>query len=201
MPEVTLDVHEKSDGYYQVNTGCVTNANIAPALRQFSERVIYKDTEEAVTAAGHTWHEYLVTEAMGSQGAAGAPEPADEKDRPTLTRPSTTDLNDGRNSLGIYETISFIQEGASRHDIESLGERTAYQYLGVKALVQFRGREIAHTDLGRKLLTRFAEDLAGYGTAEAPPRLEGRNVHILISPVKSSKPAAGSAGAQQGERV
>lgn len=136
MPEVTLDVHEKGYGYYQVNTGCVTNANIAPAIRRFSERVIFKETEQAVTAAGATWHEYLVTEAMGSQGAAGAPEPADEKDRPTLTRPSTTDLNDGRNSLGIYETVSFIQEGASRHDIETLGERTTYQYAGVRALVQ-----------------------------------------------------------------
>jgi hypothetical protein len=143
MPEVTLDVHEKGYGYYQVNTGCVTNANIAPAIRRFSERVIFRETEQEVTAAGATWHEYLVTEAMGSQGAAGAPEPADEKDRPTLTRPSTTDLNDGRNSLGIYETISFIQEGASRHDIETLRERTGYQYAGVKALVQAVARHAA----------------------------------------------------------
>ncbi len=58
----------------------------------------------------------------------------------------------------------------------------------VKAVVQFRGREIAHTDLGRKLLARFAEDLSGFGTAEAPPRMEGRNAHILISPVKSVSP-------------
>ncbi|PYT14028.1 MAG: translation initiation factor IF-3 [Acidobacteria bacterium] len=54
----------------------------------------------------------------------------------------------------------------------------------VKAVVQFRGREIAHTDLGRKLLMRFAEDLAPYGTAEGQPRLEGRNAHVLLSPVK-----------------
>src|SRR5208282_6833574 len=55
----------------------------------------------------------------------------------------------------------------------------------VKAVVQFRGREIAHTDLGRKLLIRFSEDLAPYGTAEGMPRQEGRNAHILISPVKA----------------
>ena len=54
----------------------------------------------------------------------------------------------------------------------------------MKAVVQFRGREIAHTDLGRKLLMRFAEDLAPYGTAEGQPRLEGRNAHVLLSPVK-----------------
>jgi translation initiation factor IF-3 len=66
----------------------------------------------------------------------------------------------------------------------------------VKAVVQFRGREIAHTDLGRKLLMRFAEDLTAYGAVDGSARMEGRNAHILISPVKiqeqkkpSSKPA------------
>jgi translation initiation factor IF-3 len=54
----------------------------------------------------------------------------------------------------------------------------------VKAVVQFRGREIAHTDLGRKLLMRFAQDLAQYGTIEGQPRLEGRSAHVLLSPVK-----------------
>src|SRR5579871_863398 len=57
----------------------------------------------------------------------------------------------------------------------------------VKAVVQFRGREIAHTDLGRKLLMRFAGDLAQYGAAEGMPRQEGRNAHVLISPTKSVK--------------
>src|SRR5947209_20433142 len=58
----------------------------------------------------------------------------------------------------------------------------------VKAVVQFRGREIAHTDLGRKLLLRFAEDLNGIGTIEGQPRLEGRNAHVIISPVKVIAP-------------
>jgi translation initiation factor IF-3 len=57
----------------------------------------------------------------------------------------------------------------------------------VKAVVQFRGREIAHADLGRKLLARFAADLTAYGAAESMPRMEGRNAHILISPAKSVK--------------
>jgi translation initiation factor IF-3 len=59
----------------------------------------------------------------------------------------------------------------------------------VKAVVQFRGREIAHTDLGRKLLMRFAEDLSAYGAADGMARMEGRNAHILISPVKVQVPA------------
>src|SRR5271167_1060490 len=59
----------------------------------------------------------------------------------------------------------------------------------VKAIVQFRGREIAHTDLGRKLLIRFAADLTQYGAVEGQPRLEGRNAHVMISPVKVIPPA------------
>ena len=58
----------------------------------------------------------------------------------------------------------------------------------VKAVVQFRGREIAHTDLGKKLLLKFAEDLAGVGAIEGQPRLEGRNAHVIISPVKATSP-------------
>ncbi len=59
----------------------------------------------------------------------------------------------------------------------------------VKAIVQFRGREIAHTELGKKLLLRFAGDLNGVGTIEGQPRLEGRNAHVIISPVKVIPPA------------
>jgi len=72
----------------------------------------------------------------------------------------------------------------------------------VKAVVQFRGREIAHTDLGRKLLNRFAEDLSAYGAVDGSARMEGRNAHILISPVKAQttvpvKPAAPKAAQTQ----
>src|SRR5579885_199403 len=56
----------------------------------------------------------------------------------------------------------------------------------VKAVVQFRGREIAHVDLGKKLLLRFAEDLTGIGSIEGQPKLEGRNAHVLLSPVKAA---------------
>jgi translation initiation factor IF-3 len=57
----------------------------------------------------------------------------------------------------------------------------------VKAVVQFRGREIAHVDLGQKLLMRFAQDLAEYGAVEGQPKLEGKNAHIIIAPVKQQK--------------
>src|SRR5262249_24418669 len=64
----------------------------------------------------------------------------------------------------------------------------------VKAVVQFRGREIAHADLGKKLLMRFAADLATFGSVEAQPRMEGRNAHILISPTKSASGGGGAGG-------
>src|SRR5437660_12140053 len=58
----------------------------------------------------------------------------------------------------------------------------------VKAVVQFRGREIAHAELGKKLLVRFAEDLAQYGEVAGMLRIEGRKAHILIIPIKGGKP-------------
>jgi len=76
------------------------------------------------------------------------------------------------------------------HDYE-FKKKNAIRFLQegnrVKAVVQFRGREIAHVDLGQKLLTRFAEDLAQYGSIEGYPRLEGRSFHVLISPAKKEK--------------
>jgi translation initiation factor IF-3 len=56
----------------------------------------------------------------------------------------------------------------------------------VKAVVQFRGREIAHTDLGRKLLERFAADINTYGAVDGGIRMEGKNAHVIISPVKAA---------------
>jgi translation initiation factor IF-3 len=41
-------------------------------------------------------------------------------------------------------------------------------------------------DLGKKLLMRFAADLAAYGAVEGQPRLEGRFAHVMISPVKAA---------------
>src|ERR1700694_2221758 len=69
------------------------------------------------------------------------------------------------------------------HAIRFLGEGNR-----VKAVAQFRGREIAHVDLGKKLLLRFSQDLVQYGAVEGQPRLEGRNAHVIISPLQTAKP-------------
>ncbi len=138
MPEVTLDIHEKGNDYYRVSTGCVSNININPELERYSRQQIFPALEKSVSTDGFTWHEYLVSEAMGSNQAAGAPDrPAQGQRRETLLRPSTTDLNDGRNSLGIYNTLSFIQECSSQHDLPTLQERSQWQYSGIHALIRF----------------------------------------------------------------
>ena len=53
-----------------------------------------------------------------------------------------------------------------------------------KVTLRFRGREMAHQDLGVKLLKRIEDDLAEYGAVEQYPRLEGRQMVMTVGPVK-----------------
>ena len=92
----------------------------------------------------------------------------------------------------VFDNLSSGHEWALRWGVFERGDLAdqasivaAIRRHDVKAVVQFRGREIAHSELGKKLLVRFAEDLAQYGEVESSPRMEGRNAHILISPKKS----------------
>lgn len=52
----------------------------------------------------------------------------------------------------------------------------------VKATIMFRGREIVHTELGRKLLDRLAEDMKDLCTVERHPKLEGKNMIMILAP-------------------
>ena len=53
-----------------------------------------------------------------------------------------------------------------------------------KVTLRFRGREMAHTELGRKLLDRLVLDLAEVGTVEQRPLMEGRQMVMVITPKK-----------------
>ncbi len=144
MPEVTLDLHEKGDDYYRVSLGCVSNVNIAAPIQELERSVILADVEKSLAKSRVTFHEYLVTEEMGVNTAAGANlRPEERAGREEMTRYSTTDLNDGRNSLGIYETLSFIQECASRQDLATLEDRSRWQYLGARFLCEAVARRSA----------------------------------------------------------
>ena len=52
----------------------------------------------------------------------------------------------------------------------------------VKVSVRFRGREMAHTDIGRDLLVRFAESVAEVANLDKEPKMEGRSMSIFLSP-------------------
>ena len=54
----------------------------------------------------------------------------------------------------------------------------------VKVTIMFRGREMAHTELGRRILDRLVEDLQGVAVVEAPPKQDGRNMIMVIAPTR-----------------
>lgn len=54
----------------------------------------------------------------------------------------------------------------------------------VKVTIMFRGREMAHTELGRKILDRLVGDLDELAQVEQMPKLDGRNMVMVISPTR-----------------
>lgn len=54
-----------------------------------------------------------------------------------------------------------------------------------KITVRFRGREMSHMELGAQLMTRLQADLDPYGTAEQLPKLEGRQMVMVVGPKKA----------------
>lgn len=56
-----------------------------------------------------------------------------------------------------------------------------------KITLRFRGREIAHHELGRDLLERIQKDLEEYGTVEQFPKMEGRQMVMMMSPLSKKK--------------
>ncbi|MEL6774081.1 MAG: translation initiation factor IF-3, partial [Pseudomonadota bacterium] len=67
--------------------------------------------------------------------------------------------------------------------------RSVTKFLGegdkVKVTLRFRGREMAHQELGRDLLHRVAGDIESLGKVEAMPKLEGRQMTMVIAPQKT----------------
>lgn len=55
----------------------------------------------------------------------------------------------------------------------------------VRATIMFRGREMTHTELGRRLLDRLAEDMEELATIEAYPTQDGRNMVMVLAPIKN----------------
>jgi translation initiation factor IF-3 len=53
-----------------------------------------------------------------------------------------------------------------------------------KVSLRFRGRELAHQHLGQELVQRIREDLSEFGTVEQEPKMEGRQIVMVLAPVK-----------------
>jgi translation initiation factor IF-3 len=68
----------------------------------------------------------------------------------------------------------------------------------VKITIMFRGREVYHPELGKALLDRIAEEMNGTAKVEAAPRLDGRNMTMVLAPEKRSQRAGGARGNHQG---
>lgn len=130
MPEVTLDVHEYNAvleswakaGYLkdaEEMLGGVTNLNIDPEIIDFSRNVFIPETGKAIEKDGFRFHRYIVGD------------PFEE----SVVRYSTTAINDGRQSMGIYNSLSFIIEGKRYGNLTNeIERRTAGQ---VSAIINF----------------------------------------------------------------
>ena len=73
------------------------------------------------------------------------------------------------------------------HDFDTR-KKNAQNYLikghKIKVSLRFKGRQMAHTELGRDVLIRFADELKDVATIEAAPKLEGRNMTMILAPIK-----------------
>jgi translation initiation factor IF-3 len=71
----------------------------------------------------------------------------------------------------------------------------------VKITIMFRGREMAHPDQGLSILERLADDLKDQAVIESQPKMEGRNMHMLIAPLPANaKKKADKKKADKAER-
>ena len=71
----------------------------------------------------------------------------------------------------------------------------------VKIPIMFRGREMAHPEQGLSILERLADDLKDLAVVESQPKMEGRNMHMLVAPLpKDAKKKSESTDTDKGEK-
>ena len=139
MPEVTLDVHEYNAvlkrwaeaGYYkdaEEMLGGVTNLNIDKEIVGFTRDTFIPETGKGIEDDGFRFHRYIV----GSPFDGG------------VVRFSTTAINDGRHSFGIYNSLSFIIEGKRYGNLmNEVKRRTEGQ---VSAIINFLETTNLHSE-------------------------------------------------------
>ena len=87
-----------------------------------------------------------------------------------------------------------------KHDYETKRKRAeGFLQSGdkVKAMILFRGREQSRPEQGVRLLQKFAEDVAEFGSVESTPTIDGRNMVMVIGPLKNKAEAKAEAEARR----
>jgi translation initiation factor IF-3 len=87
-----------------------------------------------------------------------------------------------------------------KHDYETKMKRAvSFLQAGdkVKAMILFRGREQSRPEQGVRLLQKFAEDVSEYGSVESTPTIDGRNMVMVIGPMKNKADAKAEANAKK----
>ena len=82
------------------------------------------------------------------------------------------------------------------HDFETkarAGERFLAEGDKLKVTVRFRGRELAHPDIGRGLLLKMGERLKDFGAMERSPLLDGRQMSMVMNPMHRAAPRSEAA--------
>ena len=69
----------------------------------------------------------------------------------------------------------------------------------VKVTIMFRGREMTHPEIGLNILEKLADDLTGRAIIENQPKLEGRNMFMLIAPMKKREGAKSGSSEKRSE--
>jgi translation initiation factor IF-3 len=88
-------------------------------------------------------------------------------------RPGT---DEGDYQIKLRNLIKFLEEG----------DKT-------KVTLRYRGREMAHQEFGQRLIERVRSDLEAYGVVEQFPKMEGRQLVMVLAPKKQQAPAAAAA--------
>lgn len=70
----------------------------------------------------------------------------------------------------------------------------------VKAYVHFVGRTIVFKDRGREILERFIDALEEYGKIDSPPKMEGKRMIVILSPLSNNKPKKKKEESQEDEQ-
>lgn len=96
-----------------------------------------------------------------------------KRDKEAKKNQRIVEIKEVRMSLGI-DVNDFNVKVRNAQRFLSDGNR-------VKVTVRFRGREMAHTDIGKRLLEKFAEDCTEVATMDKEPKLDGRHMTMFLS--------------------